>query len=85
MNSGNCNGSGESGSRRKSRSICKGCLRTRNCINGLFCTKQNKYVEHKNGERQPSCYTRGKRQRGEREEGPTLPIHCIFHTYYSHI
>lgn len=69
MNSGNCNGSGESGSRRKSRSICKGCLRTRNCINGLFCTKQNTYVEHKNGERQSSCYTRGKRQGGDYRGG----------------
>ena len=32
--------------KKKKGSPCKGCDRTRNCINGLYCTKLLQYVEY---------------------------------------
>ena len=32
--------------RNKEKSPCGGCGMTRNCINGLYCTKLMRYVEH---------------------------------------
>nr|DAX66416.1 MAG TPA: hypothetical protein [Caudoviricetes sp.] len=56
------------------KSICRGCTYTINCINGLFCTKQKAYVEHKyhnsagNGTT-PPCYSLIVKNN---EEGETL-------------
>jgi len=31
---------------KKRASACSGCTHTRQCLNGLYCLKLNKYVEH---------------------------------------
>lgn len=34
-------------SKKQQNRVCEGCEYTRNCVNGLFCTKLKIYVEYK--------------------------------------